>query len=336
VLVAGLLLVGTAAGADGLFEAAGTRIERLPGGGATLLAWCLTLVAVTTAFLNLDTAVVFLTPVLVHVARRRGLPVAPFLYGCVLTANASSLFLPGSNLTNLLVLDGERISGWAFFTRMAPMAFTATLVTAAGMLLVHRRALASAGPAVVEDAPLDGWAGIAAAAATVIVLLATRRPALPVLAIGLLAAALQIRRARLTPAQAWRAVNPPVLVGLFALAVALGTLARAWSGPRRLIDDASAAGTTAIAALLSIVVNNLPATVLLTAHPVAHQRALLLGVNVGPNLAVTGSLAVYLWAQAARGAGCRVSITRYSLLGAPLAAVAIAVALGADALLGQP
>ena len=40
---------------------------------------------------------------------------------------------------NLLVLDGEHISGWTFFVRMAPMAFTATLVTAAGMLVVHRR-----------------------------------------------------------------------------------------------------------------------------------------------------------------------------------------------------
>jgi arsenical pump membrane protein len=332
VLVAGLLLVGAAAGADGLFEAAGARVERMPGGGTALLAACLALVAVTTALLNLDTAVVFLTPVLIHVAQRRGLAVAPFLYGCVLMANASSLFLPGSNLTNLLVLDGEHISGWTFFVRTAPMAFAATLVTAAGMLLAHRRALARAGPAVVEDAPLRGAVGVVASVATVAVLLATRRPALAVLAIGLLAAAIQAGRGRLTAAQAWRALNPPVIAGLFAVAVGLGTLARVWSAPGRLIAGASAAGTTAIAALASILVNNLPATVLLTARPVAHQRALLLGVNVGPNLAVTGSLAVFLWAQAAHGAGVTVSIRRYTLLGAPLALVAIFAALGADAL----
>ncbi len=273
-----------------------------------------------------------LTPVLIHVAQRRGLAVAPFLYGCVLMANASSLFLPGSNLTNLLVLDGEHISGWTFFVSMAPMAFTATLVTAAGMLLVHRRSLAQAGPAVVEDAPLRGAVGVVASVATVAMLLATRRPALPVLVIGLVAAAAQVGRQRLTPAQAWRAVNPPVIAGLFAVAVGLGTLARVWSAPERLIAGASAAGTTVIAALASILVNNLPATVLLTARPVAHQRALLLGVNVGPNLAVTGSLAVFLWAQAARGAGCTVSVRRYTLLGAPLALVAIVAALGVDAL----
>ncbi len=326
-LVAGLLLVGAAAGADGLFAAAGARIERLPGGGVALLGACLALVAVTTAFLNLDTAVVFLTPVLVHVARRRGLAVVPFLYGCVLMANASSLFLPGSNLTNLLVLDGEHISGWTFFARMAPMAFTATIVTATGIVLLHRRALAGAGPAVTEEARLRGAVGLLAATATAVVLLATRRPALAVLAIGLLAAAVQIGRGRLTAAQAWRAVNPPVVGALLAVAVALGTLARAWSGPAHLIAGASPAGTTAIASLASILLNNLPATVLLTAHPVAHQRALLLGVNVGPNIAVTGSLAVFLWAQAARGAGCRVSARRYTALGAPLAVAAIAAAL---------
>jgi arsenical pump membrane protein len=331
VLVAGLLLVGAAAGADGLFEAAGARVQRLPGGGAALLAACLGLVAVTTALLNLDTAVVFLTPVLIHVAQRRGLTVAPFLYGCVLMANASSLFLPGSNLTNLLVLDGEHISGWTFFVRMAPVALTATLVTAGGMLLVHRRALQRAGPAIAEDAPVWGAVGATAVAATIVVLLATRRPALPVLAIGLLSAAVQVRRARLTPTEAWRSVNPPVLAALLGLAIALGTLARVWSGPSRLTAGASAAGTTAIAALAAILVNNLPATVLLTAHPVAHQRALLLGVNVGPNLAVTGSLAVFLWAQAARSAGCSVSVRRYTLLGAPLAIAAIAAALAADA-----
>jgi arsenical pump membrane protein len=209
------------------------------------------------------------------------------------------------------------------------MAFAATLVTAAGMLLAHRRALGRAGPAVVEDAPLRG---VVVSVATVAVLLATRRPALAVLAIGLLAAAIQAGRGRLTAAQAWRALNPPVIAGLFAVAVGLGTLARVWSAPGRLIAGASAAGTTAIAALASILVNNLPATVLLTARPVAHQRALLLGVNVGPNLAVTGSLAVFLWAQAAHGAGVTVSIRRYTLLGAPLALVAIFAALGADAL----
>src|SRR5262249_34762254 len=90
----------------GLFEAIGARLasNRLPP--RALLVALLGLVAGVTAVLNLDTSVVFLTPVLVHAARRRGVDELPFLYGSVFMANSASLLLPGSNLTNLLVLDG--------------------------------------------------------------------------------------------------------------------------------------------------------------------------------------------------------------------------------------
>ncbi|MBS1860128.1 MAG: hypothetical protein JSS68_00300 [Actinobacteria bacterium] len=93
-----------------------------------------------TAVLNLDTAVVFLTPVLVFAARRRRVAVEPFLYGCVFMANASSLFLPGSNLTNLLVLDAhEGASGAGFAAQMLPLALTAAVVTAIGVAILFRR-----------------------------------------------------------------------------------------------------------------------------------------------------------------------------------------------------
>src|SRR5207247_1110113 len=91
-LVAGLLLIGAVAEGDGL-------------------------VAVTTAVLNLDTSVFFLTPILLHLARGRGLDERPFLYGTVFMSNAASLYLPGSNLTNLIVLHGEHVSGTTFFLR---------------------------------------------------------------------------------------------------------------------------------------------------------------------------------------------------------------------------
>ncbi|MBV8257211.1 MAG: arsenic transporter, partial [Actinobacteria bacterium] len=99
-LVAGLLLVGAAAAREGVFEAAGAFVARAPGGALALLLGLLAFEACVTAVLNLDTAVVFMTPVLLHAARRRGVPETPFLYGAVFMANAASLLLPGSNLTN--------------------------------------------------------------------------------------------------------------------------------------------------------------------------------------------------------------------------------------------
>jgi hypothetical protein len=100
VLVTGLLLTGLVAHRDGPFEQTGRFLQGLGGPPVALLAACLLLVAVVTAVLNLDTAVVFLTPVLVHAARRRGIEEEAFLYGAVYMANASSLYLLGSNLTN--------------------------------------------------------------------------------------------------------------------------------------------------------------------------------------------------------------------------------------------
>ena len=125
VLVTGLLLIGLVAHRDGLFEQTERFLQGLAGPPVVLLGTCLLLVAVVTAVLNLDTAVVFLTPVLVHAARGRGIEEEAFLYGTVYMANASSLYLPGSNLTNLLVLAHQPISGGTFAARMLVIALAA-------------------------------------------------------------------------------------------------------------------------------------------------------------------------------------------------------------------
>src|ERR1051326_2890865 len=81
VLVAGLLMIGRVAALDGLFDAVGARLARLPLGPRGLLLVLFALVALVTAVLNLDTSVVFLTPVLIHAARQRGLDERAFLLG---------------------------------------------------------------------------------------------------------------------------------------------------------------------------------------------------------------------------------------------------------------
>ena len=114
VLVVGLLLVGAVVEADGLFAALGARIERVPGDSLVLVGTLLGLEAIVTAVLNLDTAAVFMTPIVVHAARRRNCDVRPFLYGALFVANGASLLLPGSNLTNLIVLAHEPLTGADF------------------------------------------------------------------------------------------------------------------------------------------------------------------------------------------------------------------------------
>jgi arsenical pump membrane protein len=327
----GLLMIGLVANRDGLFAWGGARLQSLPGGAFALLAAALLLDAVVTAVLNLDTAVVFLTPVLVFAARRRRVAVEPFLFGCVFMANASSLFLPGSNLTNLLVLDAHGGgSGASFAAKMFPLAITAAVVTAVGIALSFRRALAARPSGQVGDVDRPQvvlGAGVLATAAAIVFVLVLRNPALEVLGVGLAAVGVELLRSELSLADVWRVVGPPSLAAAFVLTVALGTLARHWDGPAELIAHASGPETAGLAAISTVLINNLPSAALYSAHSVDHSRMLLLGLNVGPNLAVTGALSALLWFRAAREVDARPSLLEFSRRGVPLALIAMGAAI---------
>jgi len=355
-LVAGLLLLGLVAAGDGVFGWASDRLLGVTTHPRRLLGLALALVAIVTALLNLDTAVVFLTPILLGAARGAGADGEAFLYGSVMMANASSLLLPGANLTNLLVLAHEPVSGATFAARVLPAAIAATLVTAAGLLLLQSSHLRNTNRTPHEP-PVEGSdpfmersrpgvtegarerhevrrLGVVACLVAAVLVLVLPHPGVPVLLVGLVAAAIRIRQRHTTTAAAVEAVGPLALATLFALSVLLGLLARAWAGPADLLHSASPWATSAIGATAAVGVNNLPAAVLLSAAPPPHPRALLLGLNLGPNLAVTGSLSAYLWFKAARGAGAQPSARRFSRIGIPLAFAGILAGLATIALVG--
>jgi arsenical pump membrane protein len=318
VLVAGLLLIGSVAAEDGLFEATGARLARSRLGAHGLLVALLGLVAVVTAVLNLDTAVVFLTPVLVHAARNRGLVERPFLYGSVFMANSASLLLPGSNLTNLLVLRSRPQDGGSFAAHMLPAWLAACAITAGFVTVVLRPREADL-RAAPEPHPLRLRLGAAATLAAALLVVLLPNPALPVLAVGIVVAALRRLRPR---------IDARLLAFLFAVTVILGTLARLWHWPAKLLAASGVWEAAATGAVASLVLNNLPATVLFSARTPSHPDALLLGLDLGPNLAVSGSLAAVLWVQAARGVGARPSLATYTRLGIVLVPLTLAAAVG--------
>ena len=324
-LVTGLLLVGVVAERDGLFAAAGARLSRLPLGPRTLLVAALALVALVTAVLNLDTSVFFLTPVLLHLARHRGIDESPFLYGTVFMSNAASLFLPGSNLTNLIVLHHERVAGATFLARMWPAAAASVATTTLVVVVAFWRTLGAATTGGRETVRAHLGLGVAGVAVSTILVLALASPALPVLIVGVVVVLL----ARTTRARVFATADPRVLVGLFLLAVAVGSVGRWWHGPEHLVNSFDRWQTAATGAVAAICLNNLPASMLLAARVPAHPQALLIGLNLGPNLAVTGSLSAFLWLRVARNHGARPSARTYSLLGLVLVPFSIAASLAA-------
>jgi len=345
ILVAGLLLIGLVADEDGLFAATGHRLATLAPNGFALFAGAAMTIAVVTALLNLDTSVVFLTPVLVYAARSRGQGEVALLAACLLLSNAASTLLPGSNLTNLIVLGHLHLSGGQFLAHMALPWTVSVLLTGSVIAWAERRPLRTGTPAPAaagvgpgpptEAAPVTGrLGGVGVLAATVLVL-ALRSPALPVAGVGVVVIAIRLARGRERFDRVTEVLGLPVLIGLFGIAVALGTLGRAWSGPATLLSHLDGVGTAAVAAGSTVLVNNLPAASLLAARVPPHPFALLVGLDIGPNLFVTGSLAWILWWRTIRTSGSTAPVARTIGLGLVTVPLSMAAALAMLAVTGS-
>ncbi|WP_448850932.1 SLC13 family permease [Corynebacterium sp. 335C] len=349
------------AAAAGAFTALADGATRLLGGRAvpTWLA-VVALAAVSTAFLSLDTAAVMVTPLAVAMARRAGLPVMATGLAVAWIANAGSLFLPVSNLTNLLAGSLGVLPTTGAHLRVlwppATAALLAVVAYAAAVAWCARsrddapRSGTGPGPggAAAGPAPRRGLAGPSLAVLAVLVpVLASPVPywASTTVAALVLVALFAVRSPEdLSPSLVpWGAVA--LTVGLCCLAELVHAaggagLVRGLLGPAAASGEPwGAAAVAAAGAVAANLVNNLPAYLLL--EPVAGAAgaqaasalgALLVGVNAGPMIAPWASLATILWADQMRRSGETVrwgTWARHGLVVAPLAVLPAALLLGA-------
>jgi arsenical pump membrane protein len=333
---------------DGLFRACGAWMARSARGRPRrLLALVFVTAAVTTAVLSLDTTVVLLTPVVFATAARLDVRARPHVYACTHLANSASLLLPVSNLTNLLAFAA---SGLAFGRFAALMALPWLAVIGVEYAVFGRFFASDLGPqgrreAAAEDAGLPVFtvavvgltlAGFVVASAVGV------SPAWAALAGAAVLAGRALVRRRATPLGLLRAADLPF--GVFVLGLGIVVAAVVSNGLGTALRPLLPAGTSlpallaiaALAAALANVCNNLPAVLVLlplTAPAgAAAVLAVLLGVNIGPNLTYTGSLATLLWRRTLRRHGSAPDLgefTRLGLLTVPAGLVLAVLALWA-------
>ncbi|MEU0226916.1 SLC13 family permease [Streptomyces sp. NPDC006284] len=346
---------------EGLFEAVGAAVARRCGGSPSrLLAGVFAMACAVTAVLSLDATVVLLTPVVLATASRAGARARPHVYATAHLANSASLLLPVSNLTNLLAFTASGLS----FTRFAALMTLPWLAAIAVEYVVFRRFFRAdltepgpVGPPPVRtpglESPSDPPPTPAVPRFTVVVVALTLAGFAVSSPLGLdpAWAALGGVLALGGRALARRHVGPRELVGaaspLFCLFVlALGVVVQAVmagapaTGLGRLLPHGDSLpallGVAAVAAVLANVVNNLPAVLALLplAAPAGPGQvlAVLIGVNLGPNLTYVGSLATLLWRRILHGYGVEADLGRFTRLGlvtVPATVVAATVALWA-------
>jgi arsenical pump membrane protein len=327
VLVAGLLLIGHVASGEGVFRVLGSWCGRAPGGARGTFLVTMGAVALVTAVLNLDTSVVFMTPVALQAARAEGADETAFLFGTIFMSNSASLLLPGSNLTNLLVWAHRHASGAQFARHMVGPWIVSIAVTVIVVGVWRWRPLSKSFRPTVSDRSFEFGPGLLAALVAVVAMLALSEPAPWVCGAGVIAEVVALTRRRVALSAALAAINPVTLVALFVVAVVIGAVARATTLSAHLLHHSSVLVTAALAAGVSLIINNLPAASLFSARGVAHPFALLLGLDLGPNIFVTGALSSLLWLRIARQNDARPSILTFGVIGSAIALASLACAV---------
>lgn len=345
--LAAVLVLSELCARDGLFEWAGQLMARRSHGRPRrLLVLVFAVAAVTTAVLSLDATVVLLTPVVFATAARVGVRPRPHVYACTHIANGGSLLLPVSNLTNLLAMSALGI-GFVQFGLVMLLPWLAVLVVE---YVAFRWYFAGdlglfAGPEEVaaEQVRLPRFsasvlaltlAGFVAASLIHVEVAWVAAAGALVLAIrALLVGQIRVREVA-------GALNLPFLAFVLALGIVVKAVVDNGLADlmRQIVpgNDSLLAllGWAGLAAVLANLVNNLPAVLILL--PLAAgggagpALAVLIGVNVGPNLTYVGSLATLLWRRIVHAHDHEAPLMEFTWLGllaTPLAIVAAVVAL---------
>ncbi|MGH8295909.1 MAG: arsenic transporter [Steroidobacteraceae bacterium] len=352
--LAGMMVLAELARTEGLFDwVAALAVRWARGSPRRLFALIYVVGIVVTAFLSNDATAVVLTPAVYAAARQARAEPLPYLLICAFIANAASFLLPISNPANLVVFASRMPALPLWLERFTLPSAAAILMTFIVLRATQSRAMAGEHATDVPLPPLMRGAKLAACGIglTAVALLWASAAGLqlgaPTFIAGMGATALTLLLDRRSP---WRIVKGvswgvlPLVAGLFVLVAGLGrtgVLAAIGAGLEHLArgpgyGSVLAAGGSVAAACN--VMNNLPVALIAGsfaggAQAAAHlQDALLIGVDLGPNLSVTGSLATILWLIALRREKVRITGGAFLKLGALVMPPALLLALAAVAL----
>jgi arsenical pump membrane protein len=345
----GMMILAEVARREGLFDFLAAQAVRRAGKSASRLFLIVYAVGtLVTVLLSNDATAVVLTPAVYAAARAAKVEPLPYLLVCAFIANAASFVLPISNPANLVVFGADMpplIEWLRYFSLPSALSIGATY---AALRFSQRASLGGQVADAGSSPKLTGGGTTVAAgiAATAIVLLAAsalgRDLGLPTLICGVVVMVIVLAPRRKSPLPvladiSWSVI--PLVGGLFVLVEGVNRAGLLLSLAEILRKAASAsphftssaAGT--IAAFASNLINNLPmgliAATATQAAQVPHRvtAAVVIGIDLGPNLSVTGSLATILWLIALRREGEHIGALPFLRIGLVVMPPALVLAL---------
>lgn len=345
----GMMLLAEVARREGLFDWLATLAAHYARGSSQrLFDLVFGVGTLVTVFLSNDATAVVLTPAVYAAARAAKADPLPYLFICAFIANAASFVLPISNPANLVIFGQHMPSLLQWLAQFGLPSVAAIALTYVVLRLSQGAHLRQPLAEVAEQPPLATGArltalGIAFTGVLLLVTSALDRPlGLPTCLAGLATVLLVQLQQRRNPWPVFKGVSwgvLPLVAGLFVLVEALaltGVVGRLAQALAQWTQDAPQQATWGVGVLLALacnLVNNLPAGLIagsvgqLAALPEQTTRALVVAVDLGPNLSITGSLATVLWLIAVRREGEHVSAWTFLKLGVLVMPPALLAAL---------
>jgi arsenical pump membrane protein len=334
----GMMIISELARREGVFDWVAAHAVRASKGSRSRLFWLIYVVGiVVTTLLSNDATAVVLTPAVLSAVRAAEADPLPYLLICAFIANAASFVLPISNPANLVVYDGGIPPLKTWLSTFGLPSIVSIAVTFLILRWVAAKYLKGALKTEAEAQPLSATgrltlSGIGFLAVALITASALNKDlGAPACGAGVLVLTVISFRDQHTwkdvaKGVAWSVL--PLVAGLFVLVEALdgaGALHEAVDALnylKHLQPQVGGLSSGFGVAILSNLMNNLPsglisAAAIKAAHVTGALRdSVLIGVDLGPNLSVTGSLATILWLIAIRRESLDVSFWDFLKWGA--------------------
>ena len=351
----GMMLLSELAKRNGVFDwLANIAVRHADGSPGRLFALIYAVGTVVTVFMSNDATAVVLTPAVLTAVKRAKAQPMPYLLTCALIANAASFVLPISNPANLVVFHGAMppLLKWlAMFAAPSVVSIAATFLLLRWYSRKDLSGECNGSNAVVELSSLGKislW-GIVVVAVVLLIASATKVDlGLPTCLAALVVAAVALGMGKTNPVTIAREISwgvLPLVASLFVIVEAVktaGALDVLHGAVQRALQLPRAEGVLALAGSVGFgtnLVNNLPLGLITGAtlhtvpfHPLLSE-VLLIGIDLGPNLSITGSLATILWLIAIRKEGMHVSGLQFLKAGMLIMPISLLLAVGAALLM---
>ena len=361
----GMMLLSELAREQGVFDwVASVAVRGARGSCSRLFLLVYGVGTLVTIFMSNDATAVVLTPAILTAVRKAKVSPLPYLFVCALIANAASFVLPISNPANLVVFHTGMPPLGTWLADFGVPSLLSIVVTYFVMRFMFREDLCKTIDCEIEDEKLSGngklvLGGLALMIAVLLAASALKKDlGLPTCLAALVITAIVSIKAKSNPIRLAREISWATLLlvaGLFVMVDAVESqgalkLTQQWlAWASHLGQNVGALVVGFAVGVANNIVNNLPLGLIAGGTiQAAHTKglmanAVLIGVDLGPNLSVTGSLATILWLLALRkdsggnegGEKLDVSFWKFLKVGVVAMPVALFAALGGAILMNM-